>query len=200
MRDRVGISTMLLLWAACLLPSDLLAQEGAARSQGLEPIEITVERLADDATRGGLEYESAVDEEVVVVSRRGLVGLRAQILAAEDRVYALFNALNDDDQLDIHCYTETRTGTNISRRVCKPNYVDSATAVDGQSQLSALRSELGSAQMPSRTVIQSKDRILRDKLAALVNDNAELRDAVVRHAELRATYESARQQISDSAE
>lgn len=139
----------------------------------------------------------AADEEIVVVGQATLRSLREQLIRAEDHVHELFNALNDDDEYDIHCHMETRTGTNISQRVCKPNYVDNATSVEGQSYLAAIRGEFGSTRPPASAVINVKSRVLREKLTAFVNENEELREAVSHFTELTENYESAQQQVLD---
>ena len=138
--------------------------------------------------------EAAV-EEVVVIGPRTPASLRAELVRAEDRVHELFNALNDDDEFDIHCFTETRTGTRISQRVCKANFVDTATANESQAYLAFLRGESGQAQAPAASVLQYKNEILRRKLNSLVRENAELREAVMHFAELRLNYEDARREL-----
>lgn len=138
--------------------------------------------------------EAAI-EEVLVVAPRTLQSLRDELVRAEDRVHELFNALNDDDEFDIHCFMETRTGTRISQRVCKANYVDTATANDGLAYLAFLRGELGAAQSPAMSVLQYKNEILRQRLTALVSENFELREAVMHFAELSQNFEDARQEI-----
>lgn len=134
-------------------------------------------------------------EEVLVIAPRTLGGLRDELVRAEDRVHELFNALNDDDEFDIHCFTETRTGTHIGRRVCKANYVDTATANDGQAYLAFLRGDLGTAQSPALSVLRYKNEILRQKLTQLVRENPELREAVAHFGELSENYEDARRAI-----
>ena len=42
---------------------------------------------------------------------------------AQDRMFGLFNELNDDDRYDIECTVETVTGSLISQRVCQPEFL-----------------------------------------------------------------------------
>jgi hypothetical protein len=152
------------------------------------------------------EYESpespespeSADEEIVVVGQRTLSALRAEISLAEDRVHELFNALNDDDEYDIHCHRETRTGTNISQRVCKANFVDGATSAEGQATLAAMRGEMGSTRPPAAAVIRRKNKILREKLTAFVSESDELREAVEHFNERLENYETVSRQMRDS--
>jgi hypothetical protein len=45
---------------------------------------------------------------------------------AEDQLYELFNANNENDLNDIHCTKVKSTGSNISKRVCEPNFLVNA--------------------------------------------------------------------------
>jgi len=168
---------------------------GEERSQALERPLVSTSPVDSDP----ITSEPPV-EEIVVVGDRTLRSLTEELRRAEDYVHERFNALNDDDQFDIHCHRETRTGTNISRRVCKANYVDSATAVEAQANLASLRGEFGVSQMSPRATIQYKNRILREKLTEFVNEDAQLRESVTHFAELRENYENAKRQILDSGE
>ena len=183
--------------AVLTLAIDLAAHGQALNESGTD----SGQPPASSTTAGiGPIAPEPVVEEVIVVGDQTLVGLREELYRAQDHVHELFNALNDDDDFDIHCHTETRTGTHISRRVCKANYVDKATAIQGQAFLSFTRGETGSAQPPSAEVIQFKNGILKQKLTDLVNANSELRDAVARFSELSENYDSAQRKILDSEE
>lgn len=175
------------LLCAALLPS-------VAWSQAVEPAGEPLPASTAPIDSATATPDPAV-QELIVIGPRTLGGLRDELVRAEDRVHELFNALNDDDEFDIHCFMETRTGTNIAQRVCKANYVDAATANDGQAYLAFLRGEPGTAQSPAMAVLQYKNEMLREKLTALVRENAELREAVTHFAELIQNYEDARREI-----
>ena len=49
--------------------------------------------------------------------------LRVEIERLEVAVYERFNALNSDDEFDIHCLKQAPTGSNIPLRTCAPNFV-----------------------------------------------------------------------------
>lgn len=188
--------TLLIALTVIVLANVVLAQE--ERDPNLEPADVASERLPDAVSASEtslIQDESEAYEEVVVIGDPTLRSLREELRAAEDKVHALFNALNDDDEFDIHCHIETPTGTKISRRVCKPNYVDTATRNFGQAYLNFLRGEAGGTAAPSRAIIQFKNDILREKLTELINENAELRGAVFRYSQLSGAFESARQRI-----
>jgi hypothetical protein len=180
MMGTIRLPGLLLILAECAL--------GTAMAQA------TGGESGEDSARS---EAGTADEEIVVVGQATLRSLREQLIRAEDQVHELFNALNDEDEYDIHCHMETRTGTNISQRVCKPNYVDIATADEGQSYLATIRGEFGSTRAPASAVISVKSRVLREKLTTFVSENAELREAVAHFTELNENYASAQQQVLD---
>src|SRR5690606_32519670 len=70
--------------------------------------------------------DSAEDE--LVVSGQRPKNLRVEIERLENSVYERFNALNSNDEFDIHCFERAPTGSNIPVRTCAPNFVIEAEA------------------------------------------------------------------------
>ncbi|WP_428102182.1 hypothetical protein [Candidatus Rariloculus sp.] len=147
----------------------------------------------------GAEGAADVTEEVVVIGTRTRAALRAQVRDAEDRVFALFNELNDDDDYDIHCRIWERTGTLIGRRVCWANFVGKATTNEATATLNFLKGEMGSVAERTTSVFRYKSRILRDKLRATIGENPELLEAVARHNALRRELDEAPRRVADPA-
>jgi len=54
--------------------------------------------------------------------------MRRELEKAQEDLYKLFNANTSDHELDIHCDQEMPTGSRVSRRVCTPQFVDTATS------------------------------------------------------------------------
>src|SRR6185503_21032582 len=81
------------------LAAPALAQETASAS-----------RAADD-----------VDEVIVPGTRPQ--NLRVEIERLEQVVYERWNALNSNDEFDIHCLDSEPTGSNITQTHCAPNFV-----------------------------------------------------------------------------
>jgi hypothetical protein len=75
---------------------------------------------------GATTAPSSVDE--IVVTRQRLSSMRRELERAQEDLYKLFNANTSDHELDMHCYLETPTGSRVSRRVCRPAFVDTATS------------------------------------------------------------------------
>ena len=66
-------------------------------------------------------------EEVVVRGKR--VGqLRAEVEAARQRAYDVFNEINTNDEFDVRCRKETRTGSNVPTQVCRARFEDEISA------------------------------------------------------------------------
>ena len=61
--------------------------------------------------------------EELVVPGRTPENLRVEIERLEVAVYDRFNALNSNDEFDIHCLEQAPTGSNIPLRTCAPNFV-----------------------------------------------------------------------------
>jgi len=59
-------------------------------------------------------------EEIVVRGYKPLFDLKLEMYEAEEALYNIYNSLNSDDDYDFHCYEEAPTGSNLKRRVCKP--------------------------------------------------------------------------------
>jgi hypothetical protein len=71
-------------------------------------------------------------EEVIVRGKRTLFDLRKELQAARENVWGAFNALNSNDDFDISCQDAARTGTRVTRRVCRPQYSNAATSRAGK--------------------------------------------------------------------
>ncbi len=67
--------------------------------------------------------------------------MRRELERAQEDLYKLFNANTSDHELDMHCHQEMPTGSRISRRVCRPQFVDNATTQGASDLLSYLYSQ-----------------------------------------------------------
>ena len=64
--------------------------------------------------------------ELIIISELSRSEVSPLIVEAEDQLYELFNANNENDLNDIHCTKVKSTGSNISKRVCEPNFLVNA--------------------------------------------------------------------------
>lgn len=119
-------------------------------------------------------------EEIVVIGDRSTYTLRQMIIRAEDRIYDLFNTLNDDKKYDIFCYMEAPINSHIKRRYCRPKFVDEATADEARSFMD------GTPGVDIYARIAQDNAVLRKKIAVIMNENPEFLEAVIKYAELKS--------------
>lgn len=92
------------------------------------------------AREGAGSPPQEVPDEVVVSGRRVAV-LRAEVQTARELAYSIFNELNSNDDFDVYCRQEGRTGTRSTQRVCRAqfeNRISADAASEYMSQLFAL--------------------------------------------------------------
>lgn len=126
-------------------------------------------------------------DEITVYGNKSLRKLRLDLYTAEDNVYAVFNSLNSDDEYDVHCYHEARYGSRITRRVCRANFVSEAIADETRA---LLRDQ---PEIPAWATIQQKNKLLREKVEALVIERPELLKALSEFSDAKQILESERQ-------
>lgn len=70
--------------------------------------------------------EKKQGEELIIISELSRSEVNSLIVEAEDQMYEVFNANNENDMNDILCSKVKSTGSNISKRVCEPNFLVNA--------------------------------------------------------------------------
>ncbi len=99
--------------------------------------------LLSTATLGGNtalaqgNAEAASTDEIIVRGQR-LADFRAEMEKARERAYDIFNDLNSDDDFDVHCRDEGRTGTRSTQRVCRPRFESRISSAAAQEYLAML--------------------------------------------------------------
>lgn len=129
-----------------------------------------------------------IEEVEVTAEREKLREMRAKLIEAEDRFYELYNKLNTDDQFDVVCSMEKRTGTNISARVCRPVFVNDATEEEAKAFLA------GYFVPPAQMVIADKYPQFEKHMLAVINKQPELRKLIREHEKLQQRYEKERKE------
>ena len=93
---------------------------------------------AQNEPAAGGDERSQEPEEIVVRGKR-LVAFRVEVELARERAYDIFNEINSDDDFDIQCTAEQRTGTRLGRQVCAARFEGRISSRAGKDYLSALR-------------------------------------------------------------
>ena len=132
-------------------------------------------------------------EEIIVVAPRTLVSIRRQMLRADIEMYRISNTLIDDPLYKVWCLLESRSGSRIKRRVCKPGFerqiasdilADEVTMArfGGNDPVFSTEYDL------SRSEISKHRTILKQKFIELAADNPTLAKAIYKRANLNLEY------------
>ena len=141
--------------------------------------------VAAPAPVAGSDDELQELDEVEVTGTR-LWKMRQQLVELEDRFYALYNELNENDDFDVTCRMEAPLGTRLRKRNCKVAYVEDAEAEQGQA---FVRGEFA----PDPQLI-ALERQTEYRAAALkvINSDKRLRRLIEERMKLEERYESER--------
>lgn len=120
-------------------------------------------------------------DEIIVYGENSLHLLREDVIQAEEQVFTVFNAINSNDEFDIHCVEEARTGTRIKSRLCRPNFVTQLTK-DPKHHAWLFPGRTFGPYIPDWVGVNEKHRLLQEEMEALSADHPELLDALVDYA------------------
>jgi len=136
--------------------------------------------------------DSEAIEEIRVYGEKSLVRFRQEVNDAEEIFFERFNALNSDDDFDIHCYREAKTGSHIKRRVCNANYVRRLEAKAHRWALLSLQATGGASYLDPGAEIRKMDKLLYERMERLAVENPELLDALKEFVNMKQAYEKER--------
>jgi hypothetical protein len=130
-------------------------------------------------------------EEVIVPGRRP-ENLRVEIQRLEAAVYARWNVLNGNDELDIHCVEQAPTGSNIPLRTCAPNFVIRAESRAASKILTDSRGSAGNNNNPAEhaMLMEQKSRELTAEMQRIAREDEQLLRDLVRLDELKQLQSS----------
>jgi hypothetical protein len=196
------IVALILYWISLAGGGGALAQSGPAAPQ-----------RAEDTPR------QDAPEEVVVRGKR--VGqLRAEVEAARQRAYDVFNEINTNDEFDVRCRKERRTGSNVATQVCRPRFEDEISAAAAGAYASTLFqrcqpdaasgfldtqacmfSEPGVSAKASAQGVESlsppKHEQMAEEISRLAREDDRLAEAIFGFYEASQEYEAARKRRND---
>jgi hypothetical protein len=150
-------------------------------------------------------------EEVIVRGRR-LADFRAELAAAQIRVYELFNDLNSDDAFDVRCQTEDATGTRLRQQTCRPQFVDDISSDAAAAWVNGLKdacppdwsmqqcifnhptagSQAKSAALGEEGREPTMQKRFAAEMARVVRDHPEMQQALLDYEAVELAYDEAR--------
>ena len=156
--------------------------------------------------------EEAPDE--VIVRGRRIGELRVEVEQARIRAYEIFNDLNSDDDFDVSCHEDSRSGTRMPRRVCRARFEDRISSRAGQEYISALKwvcpdgltqgcifSDASSYGISAAQGVEGEAPIRRKQLTEevmrLANENDRFAQAILDWYEANQQLEAARKRRRD---
>jgi hypothetical protein len=132
--------------------------------------------------------EQAQDLDEVTVMGKRLYQMREDLVAAEERFFALYNELNTDDAYDVHCVFEAPLGTRLKRRVCRPGFIERA-------QEQEVRAFITGEFAPSVHLVEQERRAeYRKTMADVVNSDPRLLRLLLERDRLEQRYKKAHQE------
>ena len=139
--------------------------------------------------------ENAMELEEVEVIGKKLHQLQRELVQAQDRFYALYNELNTNDDFDIHCLMEARTGALIRKRECRLEFLMEASAQEAQDfYLSITGSAMGSAAIsPQMQWLQRQDEYRRN-IRAVLEAHPQLIELAADWMQRQRQYDKARKE------
>jgi len=141
-------------------------------------------------------------EEIIVTEQLPLYRLREMTVAAEDKVYDLFNELVDEKRFRISCDTEKRINSLFNFRECKPEFEREATRAEAQDHLAMFRttrsnpgelpsgSVSGGIAVPQQFSIPMQHKELQKKMQTLARENPEFLQSLIEFVEAKERMEN----------
>jgi hypothetical protein len=171
------------------------ARRAAAAWLGLLLLALSARAAAASAPSG---QEDSLDEAIVSASRARLTAMRAEMVRLEDQFYARYNELNGNDEFDMHCARETRTGTRLARRECRPVFETRAIEAEAvEYYWMMLKDPPGSASapVPAIVTIDVKRPGFRRNMIEVTRQHPELVKLLRERAEAVRKYDATRRRL-----
>lgn len=138
--------------------------------------------------------EEELDE--AVVEGQKLYQMRAAIVKAENLFYERYNELNPEKDYNVNCHPrEKRTGTNLTSRVCRIQYVEKAQEAEARSLIEALTSGNPAATPtgpPAAMVALARQEDFAKNMLAVMREHPVLRQLADEAEELQRRYDKER--------
>ena len=138
--------------------------------------------------------QAADDVDEVIVPGSRPQNLRVEIERLEQVVYERWNALNSNDEFDIHCLDSEPTGSNITQTHCAPNFVIEAESRAAEDAVHGARTTGRSRNDEYVTIVQEKSRQLNEEMKRVARQDEQFLRDLVRLDELRQLQANEKQQ------
>jgi hypothetical protein len=132
--------------------------------------------------------------DTVVVPGVRPQNLRVEIERLEQVVYERWNALNSNDEFDIHCLDSEPTGSNITQTRCAPGFVIQAEARAAQDAIDGSRTTGRSNNTDYLVAMEAKSRQLNEEMQRIARQDEQFLRDLVRLDELRQLQANEKQQ------
>lgn len=133
-----------------------------------------------EAAAAAAPAEEVLDE--VVVPGTQLWKLRQRMFAVEDRFYALYNELNDDQDFDVHCRIEAPPNRIIKERACRVAFLENAQETEVKALLD------GHSAPPADMVAQAREADFEANFLRVINSDRRLLQLVRERESLEKRY------------
>jgi hypothetical protein len=134
--------------------------------------------------------ESAPKPDEVVVPGRAPENVRVEIERLENAVYERFNALNSNDDFDIHCFEQAPTGSNIPERKCWPNFALRSEQRAAGASLNRMHGMGGGNSRQERMGLEQKGKELTAEIQRVAREDEQLMRDLTRLAELKESQQA----------
>ena len=131
-------------------------------------------------------------EEIRVYGDKTLLRLQLGVYEAEDAYFDFFNSLNSNDDYDIHCYKEARTGTRLRRRVCKTNYLVRLEAEASKEWVKSLQAGVSGSYKDPATRVRRLDALVQEEMNKLAAERPEFLERLNEYLNKKQVYENER--------
>jgi len=176
---------------------------------------LSLAQTEPSARERGTTASQEQTEEVVVRGRR-IGELRAEVEDARERAYELFNDLNGNDEFDVYCHNESRSGTNVPQVICRAQFENRISAAAAREYLSGLFSACNGAGGVTQDCMFSnagaaginraqgvegqlggKSEQMADEILRVARENDEFAQAILDWYEASQQYDAARKRRND---
>jgi hypothetical protein len=133
--------------------------------------------------------------------------LRQAPIEAEDRFFERYNKLNSNDDFDVRCRVEARTGTRLTTRTCRPLYQEEAVRQNAKQAIEirqAFESRGGynqglSPPTPAASAIMARRPAFEQHMRTVVRESPELIFLLQQRAAAAEALEAAKRRGGDQA-